>query len=119
TIVEFLPRILPLEDEEASAELAKSFSRRGVTLLTSTKVDSAEVVGDKVKVAVSPAPAGETVQVSEWQEQAQQERTTQQGDVGPRTIEVELVLLAAGFLPNSGDLGLEAAGVTVNPRGFI
>jgi dihydrolipoamide dehydrogenase len=119
TVVEFLPRILPLEDEEASAELAKSFTRRGITLLTSTKVDSAEVAGDKVKVAISPAPAGQTVQINEYQEKAQQERTTQQGEGGPRTIEVDQVLLAAGFLPNSGDLGLEALGVQINQRGFI
>jgi dihydrolipoamide dehydrogenase len=97
TIVEFLPRVVPLEDEDLSAELAKQFSRRKIKLLTATKVDSAEVKGDKVVVKISPAPGG--------QGQAQ-------------TLEVDRVLLAAGFLPNSEDLGLEALGVATN-RSYI
>ena len=97
TIVEFLPRVVPLEDEELSAELAKQFTRRGITLLMATKVDGAEVKGDKVAVALSPAPGGT-------------------GEA--RTIEVERVLLAAGFVPNSEDLGLEALGIATN-RGYI
>ena len=97
TVVEFLPRILPLEDEEMSTELAKQFTRRGIKLLTSTKVDSATVDGDTVTVKLSPAPGG-------------------QG--GPQEMEVDRVMLAAGFQPNSNDIGLEALGVTLN-RGFI
>ncbi len=97
TVVEFLPRILPLEDEEMSTELAKQFARRGIKLLTSTKVDSATVDGDTVTVKLSPAPGG-------------------QG--GPQEMEVDRVMLAAGFQPNSNDIGLEALGVTLN-RGFI
>ena len=97
TIVEFLPRVVPLEDEELSAELAKQFTRRGIKLLMATKVDSAEVKGDKVTVKLSPAPGGEG--------QAQ-------------TIEVDRVLLAAGFVPNTEELGLEALGIATN-RGYI
>lgn len=97
TVVEFLPRVLPLEDEEMSAELAKLYTRRGIKVMTSTKVDSAEVKGDKVTVRLSPAPGG--------QGQAQ-------------TVEVERVLLAAGFQPNSENLGLEDLGIATN-RGFI
>jgi dihydrolipoamide dehydrogenase len=97
TVVEFLPRVLPLEDEEMSAELAKLFTRRGIKIMTSTKVDGTEVKGDKVAVRLSPAPGG--------QGQAQ-------------TVEVERVLLAAGFQPNSDNLGLEDLGVATN-RGFI
>jgi dihydrolipoamide dehydrogenase len=97
TIVEFLPRVVPLEDEEMSAELAKQFTRRGIKLLMATKVDSAEVKGGKVAVKLSPAPGGEG--------QAQ-------------TLEVDRVLLAAGFVPNSEDLGLDALGIATN-RGYI
>jgi dihydrolipoamide dehydrogenase len=119
TLVEFLPRVLPLEDEEISTELARSFSRRGIKIMTSTSVDGVEVTGDAVKVRLSPAPGGQKIEVNQWQEQAQQERTTEQGQTAPQTVEVDRVLLAAGFQPNSGDLGLEALGVTINPRGFI
>ncbi len=119
TLVEFLPRVLPLEDEEISTELARSFSRRGIKIMTSTSVDGVDVSGDTVKVHLSPAPGGRMVEVEQWQEPAQQERTTQQGETQPQTLEVERVLLAAGFQPNSGDLGLEVLGVTINQRGFI
>ena len=119
TLVEYLPRVLPLEDEEISTELARSFSRRGIKIMTSTSVDGAEISGDSVKVQLSPAPGGRTVDVERPEELAQQELTTQQGQTQPQTLEVERVLLAAGVLPNSGDLGLEALGVTINKRGFI
>jgi len=119
TLVEYLPRVLPLEDEEISTELARSFSRRGIKIMTSTSVDSAEVSGDTVKVTLSPAPGGRKVEVEQPEAKGQQERTTQQGQSEPQTLEVERVLLAAGVLPNSGDLGLEALGVTINQRGFI
>ncbi|MGN6359239.1 MAG: dihydrolipoyl dehydrogenase [Thermomicrobiales bacterium] len=98
TIVEFLPRVLPREDEEMSAELAKQFTRRGMKILTNTKVDGATVKGDKVQVKLSPAPSGEGQ---------------------PQTLEVDRVLLSAGFVPNSKDLGLEALGVATDRRGYI
>jgi dihydrolipoamide dehydrogenase len=97
TVVEFLPRILPLEDEEMSSDLAKQFTKRGIKLMTGTKVDSAEVKGDTITVRVSPAPGG-------------------QGEA--QELTVDRVLLAAGFQPNSNDIGLEALGVEMN-RGFI
>jgi dihydrolipoamide dehydrogenase len=52
TIVEMLPRVLPLEDEEASAELARAFKKRGVELLTSTKVLGIEKTAKGVVVKV-------------------------------------------------------------------
>jgi dihydrolipoamide dehydrogenase len=117
TIVEYLPRILPLEDEEMSAELTRAFQRRGIKLMTSTGVDGAEVSGEKVSVRVSPATGGQTVQVEEWDERPQ-ERTTEPGQGGPQTLEVDRVLVSTGFMPNSEDLGLEALGVATE-RGFI
>ena len=117
TVVEFLPRLIPLEDEEMSKELTKSFTKRGIKVLTSTKVDGAEVKGDKVSVRLSPVEGGQTVQVNAWDEPSEQ-ATTQQGKGTAQTVEADRVLLGAGFLPNSEDLGLEELGVAVE-RGFI
>lgn len=97
TIVELMPRLLPLEDEEMSAELARQFLRRGITLLTSTRVDGATVEGGRVTVRLSPAPGGA-------------------GE--PRTLQADRVLVCIGFLPNSGGLGLEELGVALR-QGFI
>ncbi len=97
TIVEMLPRILPLEDKDSSQTLSRAFTKRGITLLTSTKVDHVEVQGGLAKVFVGPAgeAAGE-----------------------PKVIEADRVLYAVGFAPNSENLGLEALGVKIE-RGFI
>src|SRR6476646_2807491 len=53
TIVEFLDRMVPTEDEEVSKELLKHYKKLGVKVLLSTKVESIEDAGDKVKVTVS------------------------------------------------------------------
>jgi dihydrolipoamide dehydrogenase len=94
TIVEMLPRILPLEDEEASAELAKQFKRRGIDILTATKVQGVETTDQGVRVKVS-------------------------NDQGEQTLEAEQALVAIGFKPNTSDIGLEAAGVKLTQRGFV
>jgi dihydrolipoamide dehydrogenase len=94
TLVEMLPRIAPLEDEEVSKELAKAFVRRGIRILVGAKVDSVEVLKTKVKVSVS-------------------------GEGGSQLVEGEQVLLATGFKPNIQDLGLETTGVKVDSRGFV
>lgn len=94
TMVEMLPRILPLEDEESSAELAKAFQKRGIQMLTGTRVLSVQAVEDGVAVKVA-APDGET------------------------TLQAEQALVAIGFKPNSKNLGLEEAGVKLTERGFI
>ncbi len=94
TLVEMLPRILPLEDEEVSAELAKAIKKRGIEVLAATKVEAVEQLKTKVKVAVS-------------------------GEGGTKTLNAEQVLIAAGFKPNSGDIGLDAAGVAVDEQAFI
>ncbi len=94
TIVEMLPRVAPLEDEEVSAELAKAFKRRGVRLLTGTKVEAIESLKAKVKVRVS-------------------------GENGEDTLEAEQALVAIGFKPNTQDMGLEVTGVKLDERGFV
>lgn len=94
TLVEMLPQIAPMEDEEVSKELAKSFSKRGIQVKTGTKVEGVETLKTKAKVKVS-------------------------GEAGEEILEAEQVLAAIGFRPNSGGIGLEEAGVNTNDRGMI
>jgi dihydrolipoamide dehydrogenase len=94
TIVEMLPRLLPLEDEESSAELAKAYRKRSIQYYTSTRVLSIQAVEGGVQVKVA-APDGE------------------------KTLEAEQALVAIGFKPNSKNLGLEELGVKLSERGFI
>jgi dihydrolipoamide dehydrogenase len=93
TVVEMLPRLVPLEDEEVSAELGKQFARRGIKVKTGTKVEGLDASGETVQVKVS-------------------------GPDGAETLEAGQALLAVGFKPNSEGLGLEAAGVQTE-RGFV
>ncbi len=94
TLVEMLPRIAPLEDEEVSKELARAFTKRGIKALAGTKVDAIETAEAGVKVKVS---SGE----------------------GSQVLEAEQALVAVGFKANSQGLGLEAIGVKLGPRGLI
>ena len=94
TIVEMLPRIVPLEDEEVSKELAKAFKKRKIKMLTGHKVEAVEAVEGGIKVTVS---AGDEEKV----------------------LEAEQALVAIGFRPNSQNIGLEDIGVQINERGFI
>jgi dihydrolipoamide dehydrogenase len=94
TIVEFLDRILPLEDEEVSAELTRRYKRAGITVLTSTKVESIDDSGEQVTVTVSSGG--------------------QQG-----TIRVDKVLQAIGFAPRTEGYGLARTGVELTDRGAI
>ena len=93
TVVEMLPRVLPLEDEEVSQVVERAFARRRVKLLTSSRVQGLETTVQGVRVTVST------------------------GD-GEEVLEAERVLIAAGVQPQSDGLGLEAIGVKVE-RGFI
>ncbi len=92
-VVEMLPRALPLEDEEVSAEVERAFKRRKVHLLTSTRVQGVETSDDGVRVSVA----------DEKEE---------------KVLEAERVLIAIGVRPNSENLGLEEIGVRVE-RGYV
>ncbi len=94
TIVEFLDRMVPLEDEEVSAELAKRYKRLGINVLTSTRVEGIDDSGDKVKVTVS----------SNGNEQV---------------LETDKVLQAIGFQPRVEGYGLDKTGVRLTDRGAI
>jgi dihydrolipoamide dehydrogenase len=94
TIVEMLPRIAPLEDEDVSRELAKAFAKRGIQVLVSTKVQAIEALKTKVKVKVSGADEDQT-------------------------LDADQALVAIGFKPNTEGLGLETAGVRLDERGAV
>jgi len=96
TLVEMLPRILPLEDEESSAELARAYQKRKIQILTGHRVLGVETTEQGVRVRVSP------------------------GEGQPeKALEAEQALIAIGFRPNTQGIGLENAGVKLNQRGFI
>ena len=94
TIVEMLPNVVPLEDEEVSQELEKSLKKRGIKVLTSTKVESVTRMDEGVKVNVSTN--GET-----------------------QELRADQALVAIGFRPNTRNINLEGAGIKLSDRGFI
>ncbi len=94
TVVEMLPTLLPAEDPELGVELGKAFAKRGIKVLTGTKVE-----------AITPTDEGVQVKV--------------QGKKGEDALEAEQVLVAIGFKPNSAGLGLEDLGIRLTPKGAI
>jgi dihydrolipoamide dehydrogenase len=95
TIVEFLDRVVPLEDEEISAELHKQYERLGIRLMVGTRVDAIEDTGKNAKVTVT-GPDGKQ-----------------------QTLEADMVLQAIGFKARTEGYGLENTGVKLNERGSV
>ncbi len=96
TIVEYLDRMVPTEDPEISAELAKAYKKLGIKVLTSTAVKGVEDTGLGVKVTVEPAQGGEQ-----------------------QVLEADKMLQAIGFAPRLQGYGLENTGVETTERGAI
>ena len=94
TIVEMLPRVVPLEDEEVSAELAKALARRKIKILVGHRVEALEA-----------NESGVTLKAV--------------GDAGEVNLQAEQALVAIGFRPNSRELGLEQLGVKLSDKGAI
>jgi len=86
TIVEYMPNILPIEDEEVSKEVAKSFKKSGIEIMTGAAVESVDTSGNGCKIKVKAAD-------------------------GIKEIEADVVLSAVGIQTNLENLGLEALGV--------
>jgi dihydrolipoamide dehydrogenase len=95
TLIEVLPRLVPVEDEEVSKELLRAFKKKGINCFLNTKVDKVEKTKDGV--AVTFTPEGEK----------QQRR------------EAEKVLIAVGRGPNTADIGLDKTPNIKNERGFV
>ena len=94
TIVEVMPQLLPIEDEEISKEFTRIFKKKGIDVFTDAKVVSCEVTGSGVK---------SVVEVKGKQQ----------------TIETEIVLSATGRGPVTGGVGLDKTKVRMDQRGFI
>jgi dihydrolipoyl dehydrogenase len=94
TLIEALPRILPLEDAEASDTLSKSYRKRGIEVIAGAKVTKANVAKDKVTLDVEAG--GEKKQVA-----------------------AAAVLMAAGRAVNIENIGLKECGIQLTERGFI
>jgi len=92
TLVEFLPNVVPLEDEEVSKQLERSFKKIGMKVMTSSTVESVDTSGELCKVTIK----------------------TKKGE---EVVEAESVLSAVGITPNTEGIGLEEMGiVTENGR---
>jgi dihydrolipoamide dehydrogenase len=96
TIVEYLDRMVPTEDEEVSKELLRHYKSLGVNVLLSTKVESIVDNGDNVSVTVCPAAGGDQ-----------------------QVLVADKVLQAIGFAPRVTGYGLENTGVALTDRGAI
>ncbi|HLL75187.1 MAG TPA: dihydrolipoyl dehydrogenase [Pyrinomonadaceae bacterium] len=94
TLVELMPRLMPLEDEEVSKELEKSFRKRGIKSLTGTKLEKVERTDAGVKVTGKDAKGGDV------------------------SLEAEMLLVAVGRMPNLEGLGVEGTQIKVE-RGAI
>ncbi len=86
TLVEYLPNIVPLEDEDASKQLERSFKKAGMKIMTKSSVESVDTSGDQCKVTIK-TPKGEQV------------------------VECDVVLSAVGIKTNIENIGLEETGI--------
>ena len=93
TIVEYLPRIVPVEDKEVSKQLERSFKKQGIKVMTEASVESVDTAGKSCKALVK----------------------TKKGE---ETIEAEIVLSAVGIEANLENIGLEDVGI-VTDKGKI
>jgi dihydrolipoamide dehydrogenase len=91
TLVEGMDEVLPIEDRELGKEVHKAYTKAGVTVRTGVLVDGVRRDGDSCVVTLK----------------------------GGEELRAHTVLVALGITPNTADLGLEAAGVRTDKRGFI
>jgi dihydrolipoamide dehydrogenase len=96
TLLEYLPRIVPLEDLDISKELERSFSRRGINVVTGARFDPAQVKADKSGVRLEVGREGEK----------------------PAQVKAEQLLVATGRAPVSDGIGLETTRAKVD-KGFV
>ncbi|MEP6627483.1 MAG: dihydrolipoyl dehydrogenase [Ginsengibacter sp.] len=94
TLVEFLPRIVPVEDEDISKELDKNFKKQGITIMTNSEVTSVDTSGAGVKAKIK----------------------TPEGEV---TVEADILLSAVGIAANIENIGLEELGIKTDKGRII
>ena len=89
TIVEYLPNLVPLEDEEVSKQFGRSFKKAGIKVMTNASVESVDITGKKIKATVK----------------------TKKGE---EVLEADIVLSAVGIKSNIESIGLEEVGIMVD-----
>ncbi len=94
TLIEMLPRLLPIEDEEVSKQLERSFRKRKIRSLTNTKLTSVETNEDSLSIEIE----------------------TEGGEKG--SVEAEMLLVAVGRAPVTDGIGLEALGIRLD-KGYV
>ena len=94
TIIEFLPRIVPVEDEDISKELEKQFKKQGIEILTGSEVLSVDTSGEGIKAKVK----------------------TQNGEI---FLQADIVLSAVGVVANIENIGLEELGIKIDKGRII
>ncbi|MBQ1674235.1 MAG: dihydrolipoyl dehydrogenase, partial [Bacteroidales bacterium] len=93
TIIEFMDRVLPIEDDDTCAQISRSFRKAGIKVMVSSSVKSVDTTGELCRLTVE----------------------TKKGE---EIVEAEKVLSAVGVRPNTSDLGLESLGIELN-RGKV
>jgi dihydrolipoamide dehydrogenase len=94
TIIEMLDHLLPVEGDEVGKEIEKAYQKRGINVMTKSKVQGVKTTKSGTEVNVET-------------------------EDGEETVKADLTLVAIGFKPNTQDLGLEDIGVKLTDRGFI
>jgi len=89
TIVEYLPNLVPLEDEDVSKQFGRSFKKAGIKVMTNASVESVDTTGKKIKATVK----------------------TKKGE---EVLEADIVLSAVGIKSNIENIGLEEVGIMVD-----
>ncbi len=89
TVVEYLPKIVPVEDEDVSKQLERSFKKTGIKIKTSAEVTKVDVSGDGVKATIKTAK-------------------------GEEILEADVVLSAVGIKTNIENIGLEEVGIATD-----
>src|SRR5690606_24613403 len=89
TIVEYLPNIVPVEDEDVSKQLEKSFKKAGIKIMTSSEVTQVDTSGNGVVATIKTAK-------------------------GEETLEADIILSAVGIKSNIENIGLEDVGIAVD-----
>ncbi|MEF8809810.1 MAG: dihydrolipoyl dehydrogenase [Bacteroidales bacterium] len=89
TLVEVLPSLVPVEDQEVSKQLARSFKKKGIKVMTNASIESVDTTGDLCKATIK----------------------TKKGE---ETKEAEIVLSAVGITPNLENLGVEEMGIEMD-----
>jgi dihydrolipoamide dehydrogenase len=95
TVVELMPRIVPIEDEEVSKQLERSFKKQGIKCMTGVKLDTMKKLKNSVKVSGKDSKGKDVA------------------------LEAEMVLVAIGRMPYLENLGLENTKVKVNEKGVV